>query len=206
MSEMEEDNILEETGEELQNLEEKPKSFLVLVAVILGALSLVLSFISLKQGGSSGVKALEDRIAKLETPSIGDATKIDGAVGEEDIRSQLEEFKKELAELKTSPAGLNAGLSPGLGDELAKLKAEVARLKTQASNVRLPAAPGLPRVPAQAVTIPPGGTTYTVQAGDNFTKIANKFGVSVEKIIDANQGLDERRLGIGQKIVIPGTK
>ena len=203
---MEEDNILEETGEELQNLEEKPKSFLVLVAVILGALSLVLSFISLKQGGSSGVKALEDRIVKLETPSIGDATKIDGAVGEEDIRSQLEEFKKELAELKTSPAGLNAGLSPGLGDELAKLKAEVARLKTQASNVRLPAAPGTPRAPAQTVPIPPGGTTYTVQAGDNFTKIANKFGVSVEKIIDANQGLDERRLGIGQKIVIPETK
>ena len=36
MSEIEEDKILEEVGEELPDLEEKPKSFLVLVAVILG--------------------------------------------------------------------------------------------------------------------------------------------------------------------------
>ncbi|MCF7669416.1 MAG: LysM peptidoglycan-binding domain-containing protein [Verrucomicrobia bacterium] len=47
------------------------------------------------------------------------------------------------------------------------------------------------------------GTEYTVKSGDSFYKIAKDHGVSVKAIVDANPGLDPRRLQIGQKIVIP---
>ena len=134
MSEIEEDKILEEVGEELPDLEEKPKSFLVLVAVILGTLSLILSFIALKQGESATPADLEKRIATLENPPIGEATQIEGAVGAADIHTQLQELKQELAEMKTSPVGLNAGLNAGLAEEVASLKAQVAALKSQVSN------------------------------------------------------------------------
>lgn len=47
------------------------------------------------------------------------------------------------------------------------------------------------------------GETYVIESGDNFSKIAAKFGVSVQSIIDANPYADPRRLAIGQKIQIP---
>lgn len=45
--------------------------------------------------------------------------------------------------------------------------------------------------------------TYVIVSGDTFGRIANRFGVSVESIIDANPDADPRRLAIGQKITIP---
>lgn len=45
--------------------------------------------------------------------------------------------------------------------------------------------------------------TYTIVSGDNFSKIASKFRVSVQAIEDANPGADSRRLRIGQTIIIP---
>lgn len=46
-------------------------------------------------------------------------------------------------------------------------------------------------------------TTYQIVAGDNFGKIATRAGVSVQAIMDANPGVDPRRLSIGQAIQIP---
>ena len=203
MSEMEEDKILEEAGEELHDLEEKPKSFLVLVAVILGALSLILSFIALKQGGGAD---LEARLAALENPPIGEAAQIDGAVGAADIHSQLQELKQELANLKTSPAGLNAGLSEGLGQEVAALKAQMAALKAQATNLRPSAPAPAPSPPsaAPATPVPAAGLTHTIVKGETLSGLSKKYGVSLGKIRAANQGLDENRIQVGQKINIPG--
>ena len=50
---------------------------------------------------------------------------------------------------------------------------------------------------------PRAGSTYVIASGDNFGKIAGKFGVAVEAILDANPDADPRRLAIGQTIQIP---
>lgn len=44
--------------------------------------------------------------------------------------------------------------------------------------------------------------TYTVQAGDTFTKIARKEGVTLKQLQDANPGLAPAKLKIGQKIAV----
>lgn len=44
--------------------------------------------------------------------------------------------------------------------------------------------------------------TYTIKAGDNLFSIANKFGVTVDAIKNAN-GLTSNLLGIGQILIIP---
>lgn len=51
--------------------------------------------------------------------------------------------------------------------------------------------------------VPGEATTYVIESGDNFGKIAGKFGVSVQAILDANPDADPRRLAIGQTINIP---
>jgi LysM repeat protein len=52
---------------------------------------------------------------------------------------------------------------------------------------------------------PTSNEVYEVRRGDNFYKIARKFGVSVYDLKLANGGIDPRRLRIGAQIVIPKT-
>lgn len=47
------------------------------------------------------------------------------------------------------------------------------------------------------------GKTYTIQAGDTFSLIAEKCGLRLQDIIDANPGVDPAALSIGQVINLP---
>lgn len=51
-----------------------------------------------------------------------------------------------------------------------------------------------------------GGHTYTVVSGDNLTKIGEKYGVSWQKIYEANQDIlkDPDKIFPGQELKIPG--
>jgi LysM repeat protein len=51
----------------------------------------------------------------------------------------------------------------------------------------------------------PGGTLYTIRAGDTLFSIAQRFNVTVDAILRANPGIDPNNLRIGQEICIPGT-
>ncbi len=50
------------------------------------------------------------------------------------------------------------------------------------------------------------GGKYKVERGDNPSKIANKFGVSLKDLMDANPGLKPEKLQIGQELNIPEKK
>lgn len=61
---------------------------------------------------------------------------------------------------------------------------------------------------ALTATATPSGSasTYRIQAGDNFGKIASKKGVSLQALLDANPDADPRRLSIGHAINIPANQ
>jgi LysM repeat protein len=59
------------------------------------------------------------------------------------------------------------------------------------------AAPGRPSVPS-------GGSTYRVRAGDTLAAIARRHGVSLARIIAANPRINPNLIFVGQIIVIPG--
>ncbi|NBB77944.1 MAG: LysM peptidoglycan-binding domain-containing protein [Verrucomicrobia bacterium] len=48
-----------------------------------------------------------------------------------------------------------------------------------------------------------GATTYRIQAGDTFAKIAAQLGIRLNALLDANPDVDTRRLQIGQEIRLP---
>lgn len=49
----------------------------------------------------------------------------------------------------------------------------------------------------------PEGNLYTIQPGDTFFRLAQRFRVSVDDIREANPGVDPNNLQIGQVICIP---
>lgn len=49
----------------------------------------------------------------------------------------------------------------------------------------------------------PGGTLYTIRAGDTYFSLAQRFNVTVAALIAANPGVDPNRLMVGQQICIP---
>ena len=49
-----------------------------------------------------------------------------------------------------------------------------------------------------------GGRTYTIEAGDTLSAVAEQFDVSVEALMEANEIEDPTRLEVGQVLVIPG--
>lgn len=51
---------------------------------------------------------------------------------------------------------------------------------------------------------PSGGGTYTVQPGDTLYRIANRFGVTVAAIVNANNIANPNLIHVGQVLTIPG--
>ena len=73
-------------------------------------------------------------------------------------------------------------------------------------TVAAPAPQTAPVPKAAAAAAPADGTTYEVVAGDNPYKIAKKFKVSYQALLDANGITDPTKLQIGQKLKIPAAQ
>jgi LysM repeat protein len=115
-------------------------------------------------------------------------------------------------ERKLAEDALRAAIGGGASPEKKKLtdKAEVKNLLQKAADkkksevklssdgetVEVKSAPKPKPKTEQAVT-------YVVQAGDTLTKIANKFGVTVNAIVQANKVTDPNVIHPGQVLVIP---
>ncbi len=48
------------------------------------------------------------------------------------------------------------------------------------------------------------GDTYTVQAGDSLSRIAQRHGISASELAKANNISDPNRIRVGQALIIPG--
>lgn len=55
-------------------------------------------------------------------------------------------------------------------------------------------------------TIPPGDVIYVVQSGDTLGRIAERFGVTVQSIVDRNALSSPDAIQAGQRLEIPEAK
>jgi LysM repeat protein len=212
MSDKEEETILEtpKNEEVLADLDkEQPKPLLLLIAVILGSLSLILSLVAIMQ-------TKEDSSAG---PRI-EQTPVDGGVGLENVLARLEALEQKSAQLSAVPSEFNAESNPALEHEVTALRNELESLRAKVDNLRIgiatnssgtntgsvstPPPPPPPTSPPPAtLTVPPGGKLHILKSGETLTALSKMYGVTLTKIQAANQGLDPRKLQVGAKIIIP---
>lgn len=67
----------------------------------------------------------------------------------------------------------------------------------------LPAELPTPRILGQSAVSTGGRRTYTIQAGDTFSGIADQFGITLEELIAANPDVDPTSLVAGDVINLP---
>jgi LysM repeat protein len=159
---------------------------LPLVGVIAGALGLILAIVALVK-----LSTLQKTVAAhdLEIPKI---VTIEG-----DLRAAT-------AKSETDLRGLREGVQNALtqvGTEIGTLRAQITKVEeAQKAKAVAPAGKGGAAAPTGVLN---ADGTYTVGSGDNFSKIARKFGVKMDAIEAENPGLDPTKLRVGQKIRIP---
>jgi len=108
--------------------------------------------------------------------------------GEQAVKKLAGELNTNRAQIVKTAEMLNEFAAVGFRAAPAPQKASAA--SNNAGSPATIAAPGV-------------ASTYVIVSGDNFGKIAGKFGVAVQAILDANPDADPRRLAIGQTIQIP---
>ena len=77
-----------------------------------------------------------------------------------------------------------------------------------AGTAPIPTATPYPRVPDPTIVSgpaapPPTEVTYIVEAGDGLSLIAERFGTTVEAIMERNGLTDPQRIFVGQELIIP---
>ncbi len=174
-----------------------------LVAVVIGFIAF--SKVSELEKQLAEITGSSDAIAAADARSSANEEKIDELTAStskfsNDVREAVTGVTKDIKDIKKSlrSVTIQAGTALKKVEAFESRGVQVAaQPKPKTSSSSQSAASGKP------VATTGDETIYTVVGGDALYKIAPKFGVSVDDIINANPGMDANRLRIGQEIVIP---
>ena len=160
-----------------------------LAGVILGVIALLLGIFTMVKANKieKTVTAQGDEIAKIGTL-------------ENEVRASASKTETDLKNLRD---GIQSALNQ-VGTEIGALRAQVTKVEEEMKKKPAPAAAGKAGAKGAAATgVRNADGTYTVAAGDNLSKIARKFGTSVDAIESENPGVNSNNLKIGQKLRLP---
>ncbi len=87
-----------------------------------------------------------------------------------------------------------------LSQQILRLQQEIEHPKAAAS-----AEPSIPVATAVSSPLPAGANTHVVARGETLTSIARMHKVTIDQLQKLNQIENDRKLQIGQTLVIPGT-
>jgi LysM repeat protein len=190
----------------------KTPLFIGIAAVIIALTGVILGWLGFSkanelEGQLAAISGATDTISNLESTVESNAEMLRKAAGkitsiESSLGQVTDGVQKDIASVKTSMRTL----AIQAGTALKKAEAlEQAGVRTA------PAAGTRPSAPASSQTKSDGDTpaiigettTHKIEAGDTYQKLGTRYKVGVNDIVDANPGVDPRRLRIGQEIIIP---
>ena len=189
----------------------KATPIIAIAALICGLVGLILGIVAFQKSSQmDAVTEIKDANATISESVAGLQTEMDGISKKYVTLTQLKEFANSTQD------GFNQ-----ITDTISKTRTDVrantikvAELETQvqsggvvrrstptSSSSSTPAPSGSGETTASSV--PAGGAEYTIQSGDTLGKVAAQFGISLDKLLSANPGVQPRYLRVGQVIVIP---
>jgi len=151
------------------------------VAVILGIVGIVT--------GLSAKKASDE----LQTQIAGIQSRTDAAA------SDVEGVRNNLNKLVES---VNQALRVR-DDRLLAVEQRLTKPPPPAEDPKKGAADATKGKDLSAAKSPGRGGEHTIAAGETFEKIAKKYGVTTQAMIDANPDVSPERMKVGQKVRIP---
>jgi LysM repeat protein len=150
------------------------------------------------------VAALKDELAQVRAEQ---ARQTAGAVGRDELKPL--ELKIEAVDKKRQED------KDAISEQIKNIIPTLQKVLTPAvdPSPRTPVHPVVPAVPPAPQTAATDGVTYTIKDGDRLRDIVIAYNndlkkkglktISSQQVMDANPGVDWKRLKIGQKIVIP---
>tara|TARA_B100000900_G_scaffold405080_1_gene414208 strand:+ start:2154 stop:2756 length:603 start_codon:yes stop_codon:yes gene_type:complete len=187
----------------------KTPLFIGIGAVIIAAIGFWLGWL-----GFSKANDLEARNAEIS--------------GAAESLSKLESSVHDNSEMLRKAAGKIASLESNLGTVTKAIEKDVADVKRNMRSLAMQAGTALKKAEAlekEGVRIAASpvssqlaqkrkgnisstlsATSHTIAAGDTYGKLSTQYKVGVNALLDANPGVDPRRLRIGQKIIVPSAQ
>lgn len=189
----------------------KTPLFIGIAAVIIAVIGVWLGWL-----GFSKANELEARIAEIS----GAAESLSNL--ESTVNSNSETLRKAAGKITSIESNLST-VSGAIEKDVADVKRSMRSLAMQAGTALkkveaieergVAAAPARSPEPSVSTptskgdsSAPTSSTTHTIASGDTYGKLSTKYKVSVNDLLDANPGVDPRRLRIGQKILIPSAE
>ncbi len=184
---------------------------IAVLAMVLGASGLYFGFSANKRLNSIDTSIQESTTNAAETEKA--VTFFDSQIA--GLETKISDQERIINRLKVYNSQSEKALKT-LASELSKNREQIVKTANQLNEIKAgrvrvsPVAIGSNKPAVEdsgavdnAPENPSAERKYTIVSGDTFGKIAARFGVSLQSIIDANPDADPRRLAIGQKITIP---
>lgn len=185
---------------------------LAILAIVLGGAGLYFGLtanqrlnpmVETMDAGSTSAARLEKDIAALET-KIAELGAQSSELEEVLSRVRLYSNQSERA-VKQLASSVNENRSEivDLAGRINKLVAGGTRPVATTTESNRPEVPTASATPAEPSDESEAASTYTIEAGDTLNKVAGKLDLELQALLDANPGVDPRRLRIGQLINVP---
>jgi LysM repeat protein len=193
----------------------KTPLFIGIAAVILALTGVILGWY-----GFSKASDLEAQLAEVSSAAISISdlkSTVEGNSG------MIRRMAGKLGSIETSLAGVTGGVQKDIASikksmrtvaiEAGTALKKIEALEKNGVKAAAPKTTGKPStssgvnksVGSKTTTISGDAKTHTIKSGDTYQKIGTLYKVSVNDLIDANPGVDPRRLKIGQSIVVPSS-
>ena len=190
----------------------KATPIIAIAALVCGLVGLILGIVAFQKSSQmDAVVEIKDANATISESVAGLQTEMDGISKKYVTLSQLKEFANSTQD------GFNQ-ITETISKTRTDVRAntiKVAELdtKVQSGGVVRRSAPASTSSSSSSTatessdttssSVPAGGVEYTIQSGDTLGKVAAQYGVSLDKLLSANPGVQPRYLKVGQTIVIP---
>lgn len=193
----------------------KATPFIALAALVCGGVGLILGIIAFQKSSQMDeIATIKDAnstisgsIASLQEEMSGLSKKYTSVANLKEFanstQSAFNTITEQLTKLRTQSrtdsikiAELETKLTTGVTSRPATTPVNTSSMSAPSSTVT-PDSDATSTVPAG------GGEEYMIQSGDTLGKVASSFGITLDKLLAANPGVQPRYLRVGQKILIP---